>query len=173
MKCCTWSILQFDYTNNIRLTLGSSHGIQIWIGIGKIRVEPCWQCWLKLDFNVIFLSIIQSVTTVQLQFLLWFCSMNKHIICWNSHHIMCLFIEQSEVMHIFASVKRREWWSLDPSTNRFASDLGYRLAKNPIELYKENTFNEIWHQIPYYGVINMIFPHKFWRPFWIACRSDF
>ena len=30
----------------------------------------------------------------------------------------------------------------------FASDMGYRIAKNLLGLIKENTFYEQWHEIP-------------------------
>ena len=41
------------------------------------------------------------------------------------------------------------WRCLVPTlTTRFASDLGYEIAKNSIGLYKENTFYEQCHQIP-------------------------
>ena len=33
------------------------------------------------------------------------------------------------------------------STTKFVSDLGYRMAKNSIGLYKENTFHEQWHPL--------------------------
>ena len=43
----------------------------------------------------------------------------------------------------------RIWWLclVPTSTTSFASDLGYRMAKNLIGLYKENTFYDQWHQI--------------------------
>ena len=42
------------------------------------------------------------------------------------------------------------------------------VAKNVIGLYKTNTFYEQLHQIPWYRMKSTIFPHKFWRPFWIS-----
>ena len=56
------------------------------------------------------------------------------------------------------SITSGDWLCLVPtSTTRFTSDVGYRIAKNLIGLYKENNAHEQWHPIP--------FPHKFWRPF--------
>ena len=53
---------------------------------------------------------------------------------------------------------------------RFASDVGYRMAKI-LELYKESNFYEQWHLIPQQRMKNMIFPHNLWRPFF-DCMSQ-
>ena len=50
---------------------------------------------------------------------------------------------------IFWSMNKIWWLCLVPtSTTRFASDVGYRIAKNLVGLYKEDNFHEQWHLIP-------------------------
>ena len=58
--------------------------------------------------------------------------------------------EQNEIsMEFELWWNRIRWLCLFPtSTTRFACVLGYRMAKNFIGLYKENTFSEQWRQIP-------------------------
>ena len=52
----------------------------------------------------------------------------------------------------------RIWWLclVPTSTTRFASDLGCRMAKNLIELYKESTSCKQWHQIVSHEMKNTI-----------------
>ena len=66
------------------------------------------------------------------------------------------------------------WWlCLVPTlTTRFASDVGYRMAKKIMGLYKEIIFmnNDIKFLKLEWRTTSR---HKFWRPFWIACLSYF
>ena len=59
---------------------------------------------------------------------------------WN---VLCIFR-----LWICFSVFNKIWWVclVPTSTTRFASDVGYRMAK--IGLYREITFYEQWHLIP-------------------------
>ena len=64
----------------------------------------------------------------------------------------------------------RIWWLylVPTSTTRFASDLGYRMAKNSIGLYKENTFYE--HDIKFLNIEWRVWYSltNFEERFWIA-----
>ena len=78
------------------------------------------------------------------------------------------------VSGVVAFTNRIWWLCLVPtSTIRFDSDLGYKMPQNLIELYKKNTFYKQWQQIRYHRIKNTIFPHKFCRPFGIACLNYF
>ena len=79
--------------------------------------------------------------------------------CLPPSNITCLITVTCDAIKI--------WWlcQVFTSTTRFASDVGYRMAKNLIGLYKENNFHEQRRLIPWQRMKNMIFHHKFWRPF--------
>ena len=114
----------------------------------------------NIRFNEIHYIALQLIHLVELEYM--------YMICVIMIIICCPIMEAFYVYTAAVVTRNKIWWLclVPTTTTRFANDVGYKMAKKWIGLYKEIFFFEQWHLIRYSFT-------NFEDHFWIACLDYF